>query len=837
MHTLQPKLKYELNLRLTTLVFKILFVGLCIIFDTNFLSSQIPVYVQSNHYAADNYMEGIGIYATASGTVFNMGNFSGSIDFNPDNEGTEVKTSLGYSDIYITKTNEDGTLDWVKNFGGKSNDLVKAMYVSQDYIYLVGVFSDTADFNPSEDVYNLISNGKEDGFIVKLNYQGTLVAAQSLGSVSNDAICSIVADSIDNIFISGYFSNTTDFDLLQISQVRTATGLKDMFVAKYQTSGALEYVTTIGSTGNESFKSLFLKEDGSVYVCGSFNRPISIGTVNGVSNLNTEGSTDILLAHITPEGAISWVKKYGGKKSDDIASILCVKNKIYLSGSFSDSVNFSDEIIPVIKVSAGASDAFLLELDEQGDFQNVITGGSKLTDNATGLVFNGDKNLIQIGSFQDAFLIDAIQNQQTLQSKGLKDPYVLLVDTSLNMISASSAGSERNDLFNELYIDNNQYLFVTGNSGVNFDADLTSTENLITSNNRFNIINLQYNKCIPSSQPTIAGPTYSICPLEQATLTLSNNILNDGTDWVWLMGSCTGPVIGTGDSITISQSNTTTYYAKGMGGCVTNADCGSITIFSTGCFKVSGQANKISCYGGNTILKATTNYGVAPFSFSLDNQNFSNDSMFTVSAGTYTIYCRDSVGRGVSSAPVNVTQPEALTIVGTCYSPVEKYLGVLASGGTKPYQFSRNSTVFYNGIQRNKTAYVFTPVNPGVYTLTVRDSKNCITVLEVSTDSLPICPAASPSANKISSYPDESGALNIYPITLVKPNPASDYFEISTDNNLMKVITVTDAHGNTIFADKTADTKIRLGHNWKPGFYFLTIIENDKIYQHKLIKL
>ncbi len=836
MRVLQLKLKWGSKVFIPKLICKAIFIGLFITFPINLLLSQIPVYVQGKQYISDSYMEGIDIYTTPNGTVFNTGNFSGSVDFNPDIVGAELKTSLGYSDIYLTKTNADGSLDWVKNFGGQSNDIVKAMFVSDDYIYLVGVFSDTADVNPSEDVYNLVSNGKEDGFILKLSYQGTLLSASRLGGSENDAIYSIMADSVDNIFVSGYFSNSTDFDLLQSGQARTAIGLKDMFIAKYQSTGQLEYATTIGSVGNESLKSTYLKEDGSIYVSGIFNKQMAVTTQSGLTVLDTKGSTDVLMAHIGTTGEINWIKSYGGKKSDEVSSIIGLNDVIYLSGSFSDSVNFSDELNPVIKVSQGASDTYLLQLDTNGIFKKVITGGSVLTDKTTDLIFDGNKGLITTGYFQDLYTLNTLASTITLASKGLIDPFQLLFDTTLNFIGGGSSGSASNDFYNQIYIDNYHQLFVTGVTGSYFDRDLTLAENNISGTSTFNIINTQYKNCIPSSKPTIVGPSYSVCPVEQFTLNLVNDNLNDALYWRWSKGSCNGTVIGTGDSLVLQQNVTTTYFVNGAGGCVSNALCDSFIVTSTGCFKVSGEANKIDCFGGNTILKAIPKNGVAPFLFSLDNINFSSDSSFTVQAGTYTIYSRDAVGRMVRSSPINISQPQQLGIAGVCYSPVEKYLGVLAFGGTKPYQFSRNSIDYYNGIQRGKTAYVFSPVRSGIYTITVRDSRNCEVVLEINTDTLPICPEALLSTN-LTDTKDKKSALSTKQFSTLSPNPFRDYFEIFMTGGNLKIISAIDAQGNLIYLEKTKDNKIKMGSGWAAGFYIIRIIENNQIHQHKVIKL
>src|SRR5207253_9089064 len=54
--------------------------------------------------------------------------------------------------------------------------------------------------------------------------------------------------------------------------------------------------------------------------------------------------------------------------------------------------------------------------------------------------------------------------------------------------------------------------------------------------------------------------------------------LNSATAWQWYSVSCGGTLAGTGSSIIVSPSATTTYYARGEGGCITPGSCGSITI-------------------------------------------------------------------------------------------------------------------------------------------------------------------------------------------------------------------------------------------------------------------
>jgi uncharacterized repeat protein (TIGR01451 family) len=57
----------------------------------------------------------------------------------------------------------------------------------------------------------------------------------------------------------------------------------------------------------------------------------------------------------------------------------------------------------------------------------------------------------------------------------------------------------------------------------------------------------------------------------------ANGGLGTGADWQWYSGSCGGTSIGSGTSITVNPSATTTYYVRGEGDCG-NSECQSITV-------------------------------------------------------------------------------------------------------------------------------------------------------------------------------------------------------------------------------------------------------------------
>ncbi len=82
--------------------------------------------------------------------------------------------------------------------------------------------------------------------------------------------------------------------------------------------------------------------------------------------------------------------------------------------------------------------------------------------------------------------------------------------------------------------------------------------------------------CFTPDIPTLSGN--NICINGSTSLNITNGSLNSATTWQWYSGSCGGSQAGTGTSITVSPTATTTYYVRGEGGCVTPGTCENITI-------------------------------------------------------------------------------------------------------------------------------------------------------------------------------------------------------------------------------------------------------------------
>lgn len=88
-----------------------------------------------------------------------------------------------------------------------------------------------------------------------------------------------------------------------------------------------------------------------------------------------------------------------------------------------------------------------------------------------------------------------------------------------------------------------------------------------------------YAPCVAATLPVLSSSATNVCNNNPVTLSITGGSLNSSTAWNWYTDSCGGNNIGSGASITVTQSSTTTYYVRGEGGCSANGNCASITVY------------------------------------------------------------------------------------------------------------------------------------------------------------------------------------------------------------------------------------------------------------------
>src|ERR1035437_6133157 len=315
---------------------------------------------------------GYSIALDASGNVYTTGVFTGTADFDPGAGVFNLTSAGGSIDIFISKLNSSGNFVWAKTMGGTSYDGGSSIALdASGNVYTTGGFGGTADFDPGAGVFNLTSVGGADIFISKLDASGNFLWAKSMGGIGNDGANSISLDASGNVYTTGPFGGTADFDPSAGVFSLTSAGGDDIFISKLDASGNFLWAKAMGGTGNESCTSIVLDVSGNVYTTGYFNGTADFDPGAGIFNLTSAGGTDIFISKLNSSGNFLWAKAMGGSSPfGDLSNSLAVdaSGNVYSTGRFAGTADFDPSAGIFNLTSVGSQDIFISKLDASGNF-------------------------------------------------------------------------------------------------------------------------------------------------------------------------------------------------------------------------------------------------------------------------------------------------------------------------------------------------------------------------------------------------------------------------------------------------------------------------------------
>lgn len=236
----------------------------------------------------------------------------------------------GANDMYITKFDASGVIQWNRVIGGTDDDFAYSIIQSSDGGFVVtgqtksfgsggydliiiklssvgniqwtrtagylGFESGVCIIETSDGGFAVAGSttsygaGGDDMFIVKTNSSGVVIWSRVIGGTGIDRATSLIQLS-DGSFVAA--GSTTSF----------GAGGFDMYIVKFNSSGQLNWTRTVGGTGYEFAGSLVQAADGGFIISGSTE---SFGS----------GGSDFYIAKLNSTGTLQWQKTIGGSGND-----------------------------------------------------------------------------------------------------------------------------------------------------------------------------------------------------------------------------------------------------------------------------------------------------------------------------------------------------------------------------------------------------------------------------------------------------------------------------------------------------------------------------------------
>jgi hypothetical protein len=202
--------------------------------------------------------------------IYVTGTYTVKADMNPDLGKWDYIKSVGKSDVFVVKLNSSGVYQWAKSMGGTSYERINDFKIDRyGNLHFIGHFLDTADFDPGSGTANLKTDPNIfTTFVVKLNSSGNYVWAKQLGTEINTFGASLAIDQSGNVYSTGSYSDTADFDPSSSKYFLKSNGSDDAYVVKLNSAGKFQWAKSLGGPSSELGEALEIAPNGNVVITG-----------------------------------------------------------------------------------------------------------------------------------------------------------------------------------------------------------------------------------------------------------------------------------------------------------------------------------------------------------------------------------------------------------------------------------------------------------------------------------------------------------------------------------------------------------------------------------------
>ncbi|MFH1514522.1 MAG: hypothetical protein ABIG42_03590 [bacterium] len=343
-----------------------------------------------------------GVGVTSLGIVYVAGHFKGTTEFNPYGGGE--KTSLGQQDMYLSKFHSNGNWLGTVTWGGTSYDIVDNLTVSStDEIYVTGYFDETCDFDPAGGT-PLTSNGGGDCYLSKFDSDGIWQWATSWGGTDGERGLTVETNPGGDVFVAGFFFGTADFNPAGGNSV-ASKGEDDCFLSRFNSSGNWLHTRAWGGPGKDVASSCAVDSTGQIYVTGYFAGTSDFNPAGGGS-MTADGNWGIYLSKFDATTLWQWAVEWGGPSHDiGMAVETDASDNIYVCGRFRYSADLNPSGgFPVDAI--GIDDCFVSKFDSAGVWQWAKTWGGADMDIAWSVATFGTGVVYVTGAFNDSAMFD-----------------------------------------------------------------------------------------------------------------------------------------------------------------------------------------------------------------------------------------------------------------------------------------------------------------------------------------------------------------------------------------------------------------------------------------------
>ncbi len=375
--------------------------------------------------------------------------------------------------------------EWAKAFTSADTDKAYGVDVDQQgNVVTVGYSMGYFDLDPSTGVdLHIAPDEDPQMFISKLDANGDYLWGISLGDDSHDYCWTVKTDGQSNIYISGSYGDSIDFDPgPNVALIDSGMSGYSTFIAKYAPNGDFIWVKGFAGTGTTAVgTSLAVDQQDNVYLTGRFNGDMDFDPGASQHVLSGSGNSSAgFVVKLDSDGNFVWASHFVALNDPvNPTSIDVDQNQnVCVVGKYSGTCDFDPGPGVYELTCANYTNAFVLKLGSNGEFLWAHDIGEDNEVNASSTKIDGLGNIYIAGVFASFTDFDFGADSVILDggSNNGGDAYLLKVNPAGNFISVKEfdyANSWHATEINAIAIDGSDNVHFTGSYdyGTDFSPD------------------------------------------------------------------------------------------------------------------------------------------------------------------------------------------------------------------------------------------------------------------------------------------------------------------------------------------------------------------------------
>jgi len=298
-----------------------------------------------------------------------------------------------------------------------------------------------------------------------LAHAGTVYSwTKTMGGESGDYGRSAAVDGSGNVYVTGYFFGTADFDPGPDTDDHTSVGGNDIFLTKINPDGTYGWTKTMGGTNVVYGHSATVDGSGNVYVTGRFEGTADFDPGPDTDDhTSVDGSADIFLTKINPDGTYGWTKTMGGTSSDvGHSAAVDGSGNVYVAGYFEGTADFDPGPDTDDHTSVdGSADIFLTKINPDGTYGWTKTMGGSMGDWGNSAAVDGSGNVYVAGYFVGTADFDPGPGDNHT-STGSNDIFLTKINSDGTYGWTKTMGGETDDQGYSARVDGSGNVYVAG---------------------------------------------------------------------------------------------------------------------------------------------------------------------------------------------------------------------------------------------------------------------------------------------------------------------------------------------------------------------------------------